>query len=159
MTREIDLVFHPPTPQPPMAQGDLPAVRTTGFLLGILAGVGALHSLHRPTPPLIDGVRPSASGAAYDCEEDLVPAGNSTFAQSKTIDRRLLKYFPLGTPSARLRMFLVHQGFHLQGHCSADRTIGWARLRTEAGGIATVFWRKDLQGRLRWEFGRLEGIT
>lgn len=114
-----------------------------------------MNGFHRPTPPLLDGAQPGAPGVAYDCEQDLNPAGNPTFAQSREINQRLLASFPIGTPSERLRRSLAQQGFALQGHCSRDRTISWARFRGGARAIVRVYWRKDEAGQIVWEIGQM----
>lgn len=44
-------------------------------------------------------------------QEDINLADNLTFAQSLKIDERLLKYFPLGTPSLRLLDSLLGRYF------------------------------------------------
>lgn len=118
-----------------------------------------LGACQRPLPPLVRGAR-SVGATSYDCEQDVVPRSNATFARSPQINERLSKYFPTGSQSKLLRNSLVRQGFQLQGRCSADHSISWARFRRGGDRIVKVYWREDKKGRLLWTFGNVRfGFT
>lgn len=127
--------------------------------LVLMVAFGLVGGCQRSLPPLVEGAT-SRGGALYDCEEDVVPPSNPTFARSPEIDERLREYFPPGTQSERLRVSLDRQGFQLHGPCSADRSISWARFRRGGDRVARVYWREDKNGRLIWAFGDVEfGFT
>ena len=121
--------------------------------------VGLLGACQRSLPPLVDAAT-SQGGVSYDCEQDVIPELNPTFARSPEMNQRLREHFPRWSRSQRLRAALVRQGFQLQGHCSPDRSISWARFRRGGDRVARIYWREDKNGRLVWTFGDVEfGLT
>ena len=113
--------------------------------------------LKPPTPPLLVGVssmrtRAHHSGCPPWDADDLHNPGS--------IEDRVERTFPAGTPQTEVVSSLSRQGFKIEPVCASDPTIAYATFIQSGGGFygpypafAEVTWKVDPTGRVIWASG------
>ena len=113
--------------------------------------------LKPPTPPLLMGAgsmrtRVHHSGCPPWDAYDLDNPGS--------IEDRVERTFPAGTPQKEVVSSLSRQGFKIVAACASDPTITYATFSQSGGGLygpypayADVTWKVDRMGRVIWASG------
>jgi hypothetical protein len=113
--------------------------------------------LEPPTPPLLVG----AGGTRTRVHHSGCPPWDAYDLRNPgSIEERVERAFPAGTPQFQLVNSLSRQGFKIEPTCVSDPTIAHATFNQSGGGFygpypafSEVTWKVDRTGRVIWASG------
>ena len=113
--------------------------------------------LKPPTPPILkDGGGRRLSTHISGCP----PWAPMDLQHPGSIEDRVEKAFPSGTPQDLVVRSLSQQGFKVEASCASDPSIRYATFNQGGGGLygpypaySVVTWKVDLTGKVIWATG------
>lgn len=116
-----------------------------------------LAPLKPPTPPILTGL---TTKLGMEHHSGCPPWDDNDLRNYLSIEAKVDRTFPPGTPQEHVNESLTAQGFKVEPPCSTDQSVRYATFIQSGGGLygpypayAVVTWKVDAQGRVMWTSG------